>query len=1013
MAHLARVRRNPVLRQVPQNIASNSELFHQRHGDRVMTIFRLQATSLVILLTRVWPLLAADTAPTEVMLGLNTSGHNGHVTKLIVDRHRSQLISVSHDKTIRFWDLATYAPIRVLRPPIGRGWVGELYSASLSPNGEWLAVSGFTAPEGTNDHSILLISLPEGRLVRRLKGNTLAVQDIAFSPDGGWLAAGGTDGILRIWETATWNLAKTLPGHTARIDSVAWSPDSSRLVTGSWDKTCRFWSVTDGTSIPIMAHGGRNVYCVAWSPDGQTVATGGGDHWVKLWDADGRLRVNLVGAPDTLETVAFSPDGTRLIYGYGGKQTNPLAAGMVRLSDRVVVAQYFGHLDTVHCSTFSPDGRHAIIGDSDDQICVWEADTGRLLRRLRSEGLPVYATGFSPDGRTVGVGYSHVPGSSLHATNPLQRAFSLEQLQYTAPPDFTFVRAQTRWGNLEIHRTSYQRATVSQFGNPISSYYDPAITIRSRTLLSGNRAAIGTSQSVIVFDALTGRSIYRLPGHLDAIWAVTPSPDQRHLLTGSDDETLQIWNLERYEHTLSLFFAGEDWVAWTPQGYYAASPGGENFVGWHVQRGFDQMATYYPASRFRARFYRPELIRRVVAFGGPMQALKALDKISGVENRLIDIQHSLPPKVALEVMNAADGAEQDMVQVHASAVSSEGDSIRSLRLLIDGRPGPETHDRDELLPPPAPESAGVGSGSRVTWTVKLTPGSHELAAKAESEKSIGVSDPVTVTGGAGHGATPRLFVLALGVSTNVRPDLRRPFAAADAQAIATAFSKPPSADFRDVQVRFLLDQQVSRFQMEEGFRWLQRNMTADDIGIVYYAGYALRDTHDSIFFQHFESRIGDPAAGLSDSVLRTFLQQTPGSLLLLLDVVTRDESPPTAPPPAPKAPMPETIPSAERRSIQDLIRELASEDFGVAVLANVNEREAAANLATSGRSPFAQSILDGLSGKADSNVNAIVDVRELIQFVRADVKQRTSGEQHTIAAQPALQRFTPISRRAN
>lgn len=1014
MRQLAHVGRKVPFVQIRPAIRSCSVAV--RHGrNHRMTTWSRMCVILMLgwrLLADCCSLLADDGAPTEVMLGLNTSGHNGHVTKLIVDRNRSQLISVSHDKTIRFWDFATYSPIRVLRPPIGRGWVGELYSASLSPNGEWLAVSGFTAPEGTNDHSILLIALPEGRLVRRLRGNTLPVQDIAFSPDGRWLAAGGTDGILRIWETSTWNQVKTLPGHAARIDSVAWSPDSTRLVTGAWDRTCRFWSVADGTSIPVMTHGGRNVYCVAWSPDGLTVATGGGDNWVKLWEADGRFRSNLVGAPESIETVAFSPDGTRLIYGYGGKQTNPLAAGMVRLTDRVVAAQYFGHLDTVLCSTFSPDGRHAIIGDSDDQICVWEADTGRLIRRLRSEGLPVYATGFSPDGRTVGVGYSHLPGSSIHATNPLHRAFSLEQLQFAPPPDFRFVRAQTQLGNLAIHRTNFQRATVSQFGNTISSYYDPTITIRSRTLLPGNRAAVGCDQSVVVFDALTGRPIYRLPGHLDAVWAVTPSPDQRHLLTGSDDETLQIWNLERYEHTLSLFFAGDDWVAWTPQGYYAASPGGENLVGWHVQRGFDQMATYYPASRFHARFHRPELIRRVVGFGGPMQALKELDRINGVESPLIDIKHSLPPKVTLEVTPVVDpSAEPGTMQVHASATAAEKDSIRSLRLLVDGRPGPETHDREELAPPPAPESAGPGLGSHMTWTVRLTPGRHQLAVKAESDRSIGLSEVVPVATVMEQAALPRLFVLAIGVSANQRADLRRPFAAADAQAIAAAFAKQPTRDFRDVQVRLQVDLQVSRFQFEDGFRWLQQNMTPDDIGIVYYAGYALRDSQDSLFFQHQESRFGDPAAGLSETVLRTIFQQTAGRLLLLMDVITRDESPATAPPVVSQAPTREHILPPERRSIHDAIGQLASEDFGVAVLANVNDREAAANLAASGRSPFAQSVLDGLSGKADANADTLVDIKELIQFVRNDVKQRTNGDQKTAAAIPQLQPLTPVNRR--
>jgi len=956
-------------------------------------------------------LVADDGVSPEVMLGLNTSGHNGHITRVLIDRMRSQLISVSHDKTIRFWDLATFAPVRVLRPPMGRGQVGELYSASLSPDGAWLAVSGFTAPEGSNDHSVLLISLPEGRLVRRLQGNTLPVQDVAFSPNGRWLAAGGTDGVLRIWETANWTLARVLPGHTMRIDGMAWHPDSSRMVTASWDKTCRFWSINDGTSIPIMAHGNHRVFCVAYSPDGQTVATGGGDNWVKLWDPEGRLRSNLVGAPEYFETLAFSPDGTRLLYGYGGKQTNPLAAGLVRLTDRVVMTQYFGHLDTVKCSVFTPDGRYVIIGDSDDQICVWEADTGRLVRRLRSEGLPIYSTGFSSDGKTVGWGYSHVPGSSLHATNPLQRAFSLERLEFAPMPDYSFMRAQAVMGPFSIARSSYRMATVSQFGTPISRYYDPNITIRSRTLLPGNRAALGCDQSVLVFDVLTGRSIYRLPGHLDAVWAVTPSPDQRHLLTGSDDETLQIWNLERYEHTLSLFFAGDDWVAWTPQGYYAASPGGENYVGWHVQRGFDEMATYYPASRFHARFFRPDVIRRVLAQGGPIQALKELDRIKGSDTRLIDIRHSLPPQVTLTVTSNPTGAPiANTIRVQATARVAEGDAIRSMRLLIDGRPGPETHDREALAPPPAPEAAAAAIGSHVSWDVELLPGKHRLHVKAESDRSIGMSDPVPVEVDVAKATRPRLFVLSIGVAGNQRFDLRRSTSVIDAQAIAAAFSKPSPQDFRDFQASVLIDQQVTRFNFEEGLRWLERSMSDDDVGVIYYSGYAVRDAQDNVYLQHFESRPGDPAAGVSDRVLREFLQRTGGKILLLMDVITRDESalPPQAITVA--APVPNAASTGERGSLEDLVRQLASDDYGIAVLANINTHEAATNHMTAGRSPFAQSILDGLSGKADPNGNGIIGLRELIQYVRGDVRQRTNSDQHTVAAQPALQPFVSLGR---
>ncbi len=947
---------------------------------------------LFVLLSQNGIVWADDSVPVEIMLGLQTSGHNGHVTGLIVDRHRSHLISVSHDKTIRIWDLRDYEPIRTLRPPIGRGMVGELYSVTLSPDGKVLAVSGFTAPEGTNDHTVLLISLPDGKLIRRLHGNTQPVRTVAFSPDGKWLAAGGTDGTLRLWSTSDWALSKSLLGHTGRIDSLAWHPSSTRLVTSSWDGTCRFWSIADGTSAAVTAHSGWRVYCVAWSPDGNFLATGGGDDWVKLWAADGRLIRNLVPANKTIKTIAFSPDGTKLLYGFGGGQTNVLGGAMARVADGAVLALYPGHLDTALCCTFSSDGRYAIFGDCDDHICVWEAETGRLAARLRSEGNTIYATGWNMDGHMLGWGYSHLPGSSLHATNPLHRTFMLDRLEFGPLPAGNFMRAQSQWGGLILNRTSYQRATVFQNGYQLSQYYDPQITIRSRTLLSGNRAAIGCDQNLIVFDILTGRPIYRLPGHLDAVWAVTPSPDQRHLLTGSDDETLQIWNLERYEHTLSLFFGGDEWVAWTPQGYYAASPGGEDLMGWHVQRGFDEMATFHPASHFHDRFYRPDLIRRIVPAGGPVQALKELDRMRGSTSQLIDIKSSLPPSVTLTLAGAITGPDAaGAIQVQASAWPSRGDSIRSIRLFVDGRPGPEIHDTAALAPAPAPESinAGAEGKSRVNWTIMLQPGKHRLTAKAISTKSAATSEDLEVESAAQRAELPRLFVIAIGVSAYQRPDLRRVFPAIDAQSIAAEFAKASPDAFSEVQVHLLQDQQVTRSELDTQLQWLQQTMTGNDVCCLYFGGSGERNEDGTLFLQHQESRPGDPAAGLSETVLASSLQKTPGKIILLLDLTDNDA-------------IGTSGNTRERRTLDDLVRLLGTDEYGVTAISATTAREASRDMPSGGHSVFAQAILNGLTGKADTNSDRAIDVKEFSQYVRSDVKKLTSDAQRPAISHPSL-----------
>lgn len=66
---------------------------------------------------------------------------------------------------------------------------------------------------------------------------------IAASPDGRWLATGGLDQAVRLWDAANGRLVATLRGHTRRVSGLAFSPDGRQLASASWDTTARLWSL--------------------------------------------------------------------------------------------------------------------------------------------------------------------------------------------------------------------------------------------------------------------------------------------------------------------------------------------------------------------------------------------------------------------------------------------------------------------------------------------------------------------------------------------------------------------------------------------------------------------------------------------------------------------------------------------------------------------------------------------------------------------------------------------------
>jgi hypothetical protein len=54
------------------------------------------------------------------------------------------------------------------------------------------------------------------------------------------------------------------------------------------------------------------------------------------------------------------------------------------------------------------------------------------------------------------------------------------------------------------------------------------------------------------------------------------------------------------------------WVAWTPGGYYMASEGGGDLIGWHQNRGFGQAATFSFVSERRTQYMKPDVVRRAI-----------------------------------------------------------------------------------------------------------------------------------------------------------------------------------------------------------------------------------------------------------------------------------------------------------------------------------------------------------------------------------------------------------------
>lgn len=236
----------------------------------------------------------------------NASPHQGQI-----------LICGGESGQLSFWQLET----------------GELLShlaahhrslKTLAVGGNWLATVGKEEPAQTfKERSTLGIHRiklwdPFTQELRITLAAETAVYALALSPDGHYLASGGYDGMVRVWEVETGTLLQRMYWQLGPVQAIAISPDGQFLAAGGFDGTIKIWQMEQRriTTWKVLAKHQRSVLSLCFSPDSQHLASGGEDQTVKLWSLNhGRPVVTLQGHTAPLSALCFSADGPTLISG--------------------------------------------------------------------------------------------------------------------------------------------------------------------------------------------------------------------------------------------------------------------------------------------------------------------------------------------------------------------------------------------------------------------------------------------------------------------------------------------------------------------------------------------------------------------------------------------------------------------------------------------------------------------------------------------------------------------------
>ena len=831
---------------------------------------------------------------------INSLGHSAKINNLMFTPDGAQIISVSEDKTVRVWDVATGEMKNKFESQIGDGYEGVLYASDISPDGKVLAIGGYPVISEKENY-VALIDLSKGvQIAIAMTGSPEVINALGFLENGKYLVSAGDDGKIKIWtvgNTPTLTLAATISvGSPIKYFALnRLTNDVAIAAEGKSEILIYNLSGIDKGSVKstpkvLKRHRGE-INKLAYAANGTYLASSSYDaSEFFLWRADGSFVKDFAVSSD-INAITFSSDGRILVgldvHGKGASYSVPQGS---KLTD------FSGHDNTVFSAVISPSetGNYIVAsaGGVNNEIYLWNPINGRTINRIKGKGAVV-------GGLQFGRGLELYISPILDGNPAFKTSFDFLNFSVNRNPQKLQTPKEVK---NNITQTSPFDLDLGK-GKTISN--DPLGDGRILTykVLADGNIVVGSDYTLRMYDA-TGQLLKDFIGHSGGVRGVTVTADGTFLASGGEDQTIVLWKLSETGAAPSLrqefpddiwanffsslpvdsltkepskkawrdvidflrangdktyrgieevyrnlgetvipfatLFVTEDleWVCWTPKGYFTCTSSGSQYFGWHVNRGINKLADFYAAEQYFELLFRPKQMQKSIATSKRIEEILKEDG-----ERLFDLGRLHTPSAGfIEVRNLLNNRD---AQYQEGKLTTAKTSLTLDVEVFDGGGGVRelnVYQNDKLILTDREFKTQQGDRVVKSYKVDLLNEVNEFKVivknyqKMESRPDILKIDYVGQVM-----ATSSLHVLAVGINNYKNGAYNLNYAQPDAKSFVEQISKNYDKIFKAINPVEIYNEDATKENIIKGFNQIIAKAKPEDVFVFFYAGHGSLD----------------------------------------------------------------------------------------------------------------------------------------------------------------------------